>query len=85
MKLSNVRDSGTLAMPDSPEKNISKRLRPKVPLDQRKRISKACTSCRLRKRRCVLASLDRCQNCKKIGSSCIFAAGDDIPATSAAE
>ncbi|GIJ81661.1 hypothetical protein Asppvi_000160 [Aspergillus pseudoviridinutans] len=53
-------------------KATSKRFRPRVPLDQRKRTVKACTSCRLRKRRCVLVSPDRCQNCNKINSSCTF-------------
>lgn len=69
-------------MPDQSKNSSSKRFRPKVPLDQRKRIDKACTSCRSRKRRCVLITPDNCQNCDKIGSSCVFEAGEDIPASS---
>ncbi|KAL4888016.1 fungal-specific transcription factor domain-containing protein [Aspergillus ambiguus] len=63
-------------------KPSSKRFRPRVPLDQRKRIVKACTSCRTRKRRCVLVSPGRCQNCSKTNSSCIFETEENAPATS---
>ncbi|KAE8332759.1 fungal-specific transcription factor domain-containing protein [Aspergillus sergii] len=68
-------------MPDQLKKCSSKRYRPKVPLEERKRTVKACTTCRLRKRRCVLVTPDRCQNCSKTNSSCVFEAEDATPAS----
>ncbi|KAE8360466.1 fungal-specific transcription factor domain-containing protein [Aspergillus caelatus] len=72
-------------MSDQLKRSSSKRFRPKVPLEQRKRIIKACTNCRLRKRRCVLVSPDRCQNCDKTNSSCVFESEEvelnDLPAS----
>lgn len=68
-------------MPDQLKKSSSKRHRPKVPLEQRKRTVKAYTTCRLRKRRCVLVTPDRCQNCNKTNSSCVFEAENATPAS----
>ncbi|KAI1835735.1 transcriptional regulator family: Fungal Specific TF [Penicillium roqueforti] len=69
-------------MSESPRKISSKRDRPKVPLDQRKRIVKACTQCRLRKRRCTLQSPEGCWNCRKSSVTCIFETREDSPAES---
>ncbi|CEJ59832.1 hypothetical protein PMG11_08435 [Penicillium brasilianum] len=66
-------------MSESAQQRSFKRHRPKVPLDQRKRTVKACTSCRLRKRRCILGSSDRCRNCRNRNLTCIFEEDRDSP------
>ncbi|KAH6957750.1 fungal-specific transcription factor domain-containing protein [Ilyonectria sp. MPI-CAGE-AT-0026] len=50
----------------------SKRYRPKVPLAERKRVVQACTTCRIRKRKCRPVPNDVCQQCKRNGSQCVF-------------
>ncbi|KAF9888054.1 hypothetical protein FE257_009319 [Aspergillus nanangensis] len=70
-------------MPENLKKASSKRFRPKVPLEHRKRIVKACTSCRLHKRRCVFVSPDRCRNCAKTNSNCVFESEQNTPSTGA--
>lgn len=64
--------SGAPNMPESLYKPSSKRFRPKVPLDRRKRTARACTSCRLRKRRCNPGPSDKCQICTRNNLSCVF-------------
>lgn len=64
-------------MPGSLQQASSKRNRPKVPLDQRKRIVQACTQCRQRKRRCILGSPSRCWNCTKHRLNCTFETKED--------
>ncbi|SCV27565.1 uncharacterized protein FFB14_01613 [Fusarium fujikuroi] len=50
----------------------SKRHRPRVPLDKRKRAVRACLSCRESKKKCVMISGYQCQECTRYGLRCTF-------------
>ncbi|KAH8689919.1 C6 transcription factor [Talaromyces proteolyticus] len=55
-----------------PRTRPSKRYRPHVPLDKRKRAVRACISCRDGKKKCVLTSENQCRSCTRAGQACIF-------------
>ncbi|PQK12967.1 hypothetical protein BB8028_0003g15820 [Beauveria bassiana] len=50
----------------------SKRYRPHVPLDRRKRAAQACISCRDGKKKCVMTAANQCRTCTLAGRTCIF-------------
>lgn len=55
-----------------PKISSARRFRAKVPTSQRKRIERACTRCRMRKRKCRFAQSDVCLNCRRDGHSCVL-------------
>ncbi|KAL2844122.1 fungal-specific transcription factor domain-containing protein [Aspergillus pseudoustus] len=55
-----------------PKAHMGRRLRPKVPKSQRRRVERACTRCRARKRKCHFSRLDVCENCRRGGYSCVL-------------
>ncbi|KAG5760066.1 hypothetical protein H9Q72_011819 [Fusarium xylarioides] len=59
-------------MPPPPQPGPSKRHRPHVPLEKRKRAVRACLSCRGSKKKCVLTSVDQCEECTRYGLACTF-------------
>lgn len=50
----------------------TKRYRPHVPLDQRKRTVQACLTCRNTKRKCVPGTGNKCACCARSGQNCVF-------------
>ena len=50
----------------------SKRHRPHVPLDQRKRAVQACVQCRISKKKCRPGLRDQCASCARSRQACIF-------------
>ncbi|EWG53343.1 hypothetical protein FVEG_17094 [Fusarium verticillioides 7600] len=59
-------------MPPPLQPGPSKRYRPRVPLEKRKRAVRACLSCRGSKKKCVLTSVDQCEECTRYGLACTF-------------
>ncbi|KAJ5261607.1 C6 transcription factor [Penicillium chrysogenum] len=56
----------------SPPTRPSKRYRPHVPLDKRKRAVRACIACRVVKKKCILTAANQCQSCTRAGQVCVF-------------
>ena len=50
----------------------SKRHRPHVPLEQRKRTVQACVQCRMSKKKCRPGSRNQCASCVRSRQACLF-------------
>ncbi|CAG9948811.1 unnamed protein product [Clonostachys rosea f. rosea IK726] len=51
---------------------ITARFRPKVAAERRKRVAKACTTCRRLKRKCIPGPDQSCRKCHDHGLACQF-------------